>query len=76
MSVSTLASFEYLERLPGTTFRRLYQQPSTALAIFRRMLPHLGMTLSWAAGIVLTGNSKDFCYGITIYEQANAPDRP
>ncbi|MBE3041074.1 hypothetical protein IMZ48_00490 [Candidatus Bathyarchaeota archaeon] len=33
---------DYLERLPGTTFRRLYQQPSTAFAIFRRMLPHLG----------------------------------
>jgi hypothetical protein len=76
MSVSTLASFEYLERLPGTTFRRLYQQPSTALAIFRRMLPHLGMTLSLVAGIVLTSNSKDFCHGITIYEQANAPARP
>lgn len=45
MPVSTLASFEYLERLPGTTFRRLYQQPSTSLAIFRRMLPHLGMQL-------------------------------
>lgn len=42
MTVSSLASFEYLERLPGTTFRRLYQQPSTALAVFRRMLPHLG----------------------------------
>ncbi|KAI9051219.1 hypothetical protein LZ554_005321 [Drepanopeziza brunnea f. sp. 'monogermtubi'] len=48
MSVSTLASFEYLERLPGTTFRRLYQQPSTALAIFRRMLPHLGKTFVMA----------------------------
>lgn len=41
MSASSLRSFEYLEQLPGTTFRRLYQQPSTALAIFRRMLPHL-----------------------------------
>lgn len=40
MSVSS-SSFEYLERLPGTTFKRLYQQPSTALAIFRRMLPNL-----------------------------------
>ncbi|PMD22914.1 transcription factor tfb2-like protein [Hyaloscypha hepaticicola] len=48
MSVSTLASFEYLERLPGTTFRRLYQQPSTALAIFRRMLPHLAKTFVMA----------------------------
>lgn len=34
---------DYLEKLPGTTFRRLYQQPSTAFAIFRRMLPQLGM---------------------------------
>ena len=42
MSVSSLRSFEYLEQLPGTVFRRLYQQPSTALAVFRRMLPHLG----------------------------------
>ncbi|CZT43148.1 related to transcription/repair factor TFIIH subunit [Rhynchosporium secalis] len=48
MSVSSLASFEYLERLPGTTFRRLYQEPSTALAIFRRMLPHLAKTFVMA----------------------------
>lgn len=34
--------FEYLESLPGTVFFKLYQQPSTALAIFRRMLPDLG----------------------------------
>jgi transcription initiation factor TFIIH subunit 4 len=34
---------DYLEKLPGTTFRKLYQQPSTAFAIFRRMLPPLGM---------------------------------
>ena len=34
---------DYLEKLPGTTFRKLYQQPSTAFAIFRRMLSHLGM---------------------------------
>ncbi|RAL13669.1 TFIIH/NER complex subunit TFB2 [Aspergillus homomorphus CBS 101889] len=33
--------FEYLEGLPGTVFFKLYQQPSTALAIFRRMLPDL-----------------------------------
>lgn len=33
---------DYLEKLPGTTFRKLYQQPSTAFAIFRRMLSHLG----------------------------------
>jgi len=34
---------DYLEKLPGTTFRKLYQQPSSAFAIFRRMLPPLGM---------------------------------
>lgn len=36
-------SFDYLESLPGTVFYKLYQQPATALAIFRRMLPDLGM---------------------------------
>lgn len=42
---------EYLVKLPGTTFRKLYQQPSTAFAIFRRMLPHLGMPLmGWKLG--------------------------
>ncbi|KAI9828028.1 MAG: RNA polymerase II transcription factor B 52 kDa subunit [Thelocarpon impressellum] len=48
MSVSSLRSFEYLEQLPGTTFRRLYEQPSTALAIFRRMLPHLAKSFVMA----------------------------
>ncbi|KAG8424001.1 RNA polymerase II transcription factor B 52 kDa subunit [Metarhizium acridum] len=45
MSVNPAPSLQladYLEKLPGTTFRKLYQQPSTAFAIFRRMLPHLG----------------------------------
>lgn len=48
MSVNapSLQLSDYLEKLPGTTFRRLYQQPSTAFAIFRRMLPDLGMTCS------------------------------
>ncbi|KKA26146.1 hypothetical protein TD95_003646 [Thielaviopsis punctulata] len=32
---------EYLERLPGATLRKLYSHPSTALSIFRRMLPKL-----------------------------------
>ncbi|KAK0616486.1 transcription factor Tfb2-domain-containing protein [Immersiella caudata] len=41
MSVQSYQLSDYLEKLPGTTFRKLYQQPSTALAIFRRMLPHL-----------------------------------
>ncbi|PHH81379.1 hypothetical protein CDD82_906 [Ophiocordyceps australis] len=41
----SLQLVEYLERLPGTTFRKLYQQPSTTFAIFRRMLPHLAKTI-------------------------------
>ncbi|ODA80202.1 hypothetical protein RJ55_03160 [Drechmeria coniospora] len=48
MSVSqpqSLGLSDYLEKLPGTTFRKLYQQPSTAFAVFRRMLPHLAKTL-------------------------------
>lgn len=50
MSVVTpsLTLSDYLEKLPGTTFRRLYQQPSTAFAIFRRMLPNLAKTLVMA----------------------------
>jgi transcription initiation factor TFIIH subunit 4 len=39
---------DYLEQLPGTTFTKIYQQPSTALAIFRRMLPHLAKTIVMA----------------------------
>lgn len=46
MSVSSSRSFEYLESLPGTVFNKLYKQPSTALAIFRRMLPNLGRGFS------------------------------
>lgn len=42
MASSSSRSVDYLEGLPGTVFMKLYQQPSTALAVFRRMLPHLG----------------------------------
>jgi len=46
MSVSTpsLSLSDYLEKQPGTNFRRLYQQPSTTLAMFRHMLPSLAKT--------------------------------
>lgn len=44
----SLTLSDYLEKLPGTTFRRLYLQPSTAFAIFRRMLPNLAKTLVMA----------------------------
>lgn len=42
MSASTSQALDYLEQLPGATHKKLYQQPSTALAVFRCMLPHLG----------------------------------
>lgn len=42
MSVASQRVLDYLEAQPGIIFNKLYQQPSTALAIFRRMLPHLG----------------------------------
>lgn len=48
MSVNSLQLSEYLEKVPGTTFRRLYQQPSAAFAVFRRLLPHLAKTLVMA----------------------------
>ncbi|KAK0846030.1 RNA polymerase II transcription factor B 52 kDa subunit [Friedmanniomyces endolithicus] len=47
-STASQRALDYLEVLPGTTFNKLYQQPSTALAIFRRMLPHLAKTLVMA----------------------------
>ena len=47
-STASQRALDYLEQLPGTTFAKLYQQPSTALAIFRRMLPHLAKTIVMA----------------------------
>lgn len=38
---TALRSFDYLEQLSETDFKQLYQQPSTALAIFRRFLTPL-----------------------------------
>ncbi|KAI0025987.1 RNA polymerase II transcription factor B subunit 2-like protein [Xylariomycetidae sp. FL0641] len=48
MAANASSLSQYLEQLPGTTFRRLYQQPSTAFAVFRRMLPHLAKTIVMA----------------------------
>ena len=39
---SSSQALEYLELLPRQTHTKLYEQPSTVLAIFRCMLPHLG----------------------------------
>lgn len=41
MTDTTLHSWEYLETLPGTQFYRLYRNPSSALAIFRKRLSSL-----------------------------------
>jgi transcription initiation factor TFIIH subunit 4 len=42
---SSSQALEYLEGLPLQTHRKLYEQPSTVLAVFRCMLPHLGTPL-------------------------------
>jgi len=72
MAVSTSRPLEYLEGLPGTTFFKLYQQPSTALAIFRRMLPDLGILksirISLASYSTDRGFSKMFCHGTAVPE--------
>ena len=47
-STASQRALEYLEELPAMTFTKLYQQPSTALAVFRRMLPHLAKTIVMA----------------------------
>lgn len=70
MAASTSRPLEYLEGLPGTTFFKLYQQPSTALAIFRRMLPDLGI---WSYQFVRRhrtngANSKMLCDGSAVLE--------
>jgi transcription initiation factor TFIIH subunit 4 len=39
---SSIQALEYLQGLPLQTHRKLYEAPSTVLAVFRCMLPHLG----------------------------------
>lgn len=47
-SSASQRALEYLEGLPGATFSQLYLQPSTSLAIFRRMLPHMAKVIVMA----------------------------
>ena len=76
MSASSLRSFEYLEGLPGTTFNRLYKQPSTALAIFRRMLPHLGKLYIRCRAIGRANNSsQELCDGYAVHQPTYACHR-
>ncbi|RPA76030.1 transcription factor Tfb2 [Ascobolus immersus RN42] len=44
----SLQSFEQLEALPPATFKKLYQEPCTTLALFRRMLPNLAKSIVMA----------------------------
>jgi len=48
MDSKTMRGFEHLEGLPEAIFKRLYQQPATTLAIFRRMLPNLAKSFVMA----------------------------
>lgn len=48
MTSTSLRSFDYLEQLSETEFRQLYEQPSTALAIFRRFLTPLAKSFVMA----------------------------
>lgn len=41
----SLTLSEYLDKMPGTQFKRLYQQPSTVLAMFRSQLPTLAKSI-------------------------------
>ncbi|KAG6997517.1 hypothetical protein G7Y79_00040g076820 [Physcia stellaris] len=45
---SSLRIIDYLETLPGVTKNQLYKQPSTVLAVFRRIQSHLAKTLVMA----------------------------
>ncbi|KAF2115979.1 RNA polymerase II transcription factor-like protein B subunit 2 [Lophiotrema nucula] len=51
---SSSQALEYLEQQPLKTHTKLYEQPSTVLAIFRCMLPHLAKTLVMAM-LYMTG---------------------
>lgn len=45
------ALLDYLQSLQDVTLKKLYKQPSAALAVLRRMLPHLAkhivMAMLW-----------------------------
>jgi hypothetical protein len=71
MSVASKRALEYLEGQPGIIFNRLYKQPSTALAIFRRMLPHLGeLYPSHHSSSRLTDHSQESGHGYALHAYA------
>ncbi|KAI9351737.1 transcription factor Tfb2-domain-containing protein [Zopfochytrium polystomum] len=56
---------EYIQQLPRSTFNRLYEQPSTCLALLR-LLPalakHIVMRLLYAEGKVAMSDIQSWCY--------------
>jgi hypothetical protein len=80
MSASTSQALDYLEQLPGATHKKLYQQPSTALAVFRCMLPHLGKYMSEGLPAELFINalfysSENYRNGYALYDWAISSQR-
>jgi hypothetical protein len=63
--------FDYLEQFSKRKMSRLYEQPSAALAIFRRMLPHLGLKLPERYCQVLTCTSEIIRHGYAVHERAS-----
>jgi hypothetical protein len=65
---SSIQALEYLQGLPLQTHRKLYEAPSTVLAVFRCMLPHLGAKSSlMLPGYRLIKSSKVDCHGYAVH---------
>ncbi|BCR87084.1 TFIIH/NER complex subunit TFB2 [Aspergillus chevalieri] len=76
MAAAPSRPFDFLEGLPGTVFYKLYQQPSTALAIFRRMLPDLAkcfvMALLYLKDPLPAADLEDWVRSESLRERDNA----
>ena len=65
---SSLRIIDYLETLPGVTKNQLYRQPSTVLAVFRRIQSHLGMRQVLIRSVAVTDKcSEKFGYGFAVH---------
>lgn len=65
--MSSLRIIDYLEQVPGVTKNLLYKQPSTVLAVFRRMQSHLGMKVVVNPGCRIANlRSEEYCHGSSI----------
>lgn len=73
---SSLRIIDYLETLPGVTKNQLYKQPSTVLAVFRRIQSHLGMRQVLIRSVGVTDKcSEKSGYGSAVHGQAHPSDR-